>query len=290
VKNLGGRFGVNHIADIISGSANKKIMDYRHNLNPAYNTGKPYTKAQWINFIKELVQLGYLSVVGDKYPVVALNEKSMEVIDDATVIALTRPAAIEQAVLPAADSRYDDRLFQLLRAVRKQIADANGWPPYVVFHDTTLKEMARSKPCGLAELAGIPGVGKKKLDNYGAEFVNVIKEYVDPQGNAGTHEKTVKNEMTKSEPEHPVTFQNYSLKGDNFSPQKSIEDYTRDSRRESRVKLIEDANQLQKQIQQLNADLEKAKKSLGEVLKKIESDNMAEKESIKLVKAEGRTE
>ncbi len=181
VSHLGGRFGINHVADIIAGSSNKKILDYRHNLNPSYNTGRPYSKTQWISFTKELVQLGYLSIVGDKYPVVALNDKSMDVIDDATVIVLTKPA-VEQTVLPVADTKYDDRLFQLLRAVRKRIADANGWPPYVVFHDTALKEMARAYPCTLAELAKVPGVGKKKLDSYGAEFVEAIREYADPKG------------------------------------------------------------------------------------------------------------
>ncbi len=190
VKNLRGRFGVNHIADIISGSANKKIMEYGHDRNPSYNTGKPYTKAQWINFTKELIQLGYLSVVGDKYPVVALNDKSMDVMDNVAVIVLSRPV-VEQTLSPAAGASYDDRLFQLLRAVRKQIADANGWPPYVVFHDTTLKEMARAKPCSLEEMAGMPGVGKKKRDSYGAEFVNAIREYVDPGGIVRTPEKPV---------------------------------------------------------------------------------------------------
>ncbi len=131
VSNLGGRFGVNHIADIIAGSANKKILDYRHNLNPSYNTGRPYTKTQWINFTKELVQLGYLSIVGDKYPVVALNDKSMDVIDDATVIVLSKPA-VEQTVLPVADTEIrrpavpaaagrekTDRRRQRLAAVRR---------------------------------------------------------------------------------------------------------------------------------------------------------------------------
>jgi ATP-dependent DNA helicase RecQ len=290
VSNLGGRFGINHIADIISGSGNKKIMDYRHNLNPAYNTGKPYTKAQWINYTKELVQLGYLSIVGDKYPVVALNEKSMDVIEDATEIHLTKPV-IEQVLVPVADDKYDDRLFQLLRNARKRIADANGWPPYVVFHDTALKEMARAYPCSLAELSIIPGVGKKKLESYGEEFVNAIKEYVDSNGNVKTHEKIVKHEkVVNHEQEQSVLFQNYSLKSPNITPQNIAVNNTHDRRLESKEKLLEDARKLQKQIHQLTMDLEKAKRSLDEVLKKIESENIAENDSDKLVKVTGRPE
>jgi ATP-dependent DNA helicase RecQ len=297
VKNLRGRFGINHIADIISGSANKKIMEYGHDKNPAYNTGKPYTKAQWINFTKELVQLGYLSVVGDKYPVVALNDKSMDVMDNVAVIVFSRPV-VEQTLSPATGAGYDDRLFQLLRAVRKSIADANGWPPYVVFHDTTLKEMARTKPCSLEEMAGMPGVGKKKRDSYGAEFVNAIREYVNPGDVTRTPEKAVNQEKpVKHEPEHPVLFQNFSLNGQStlsqineaVKPLKPQNDeaaiaYTR---RESREKLFRDAAELQKQIQQLNMELDKAKKSLGEVLKKISSEGIAENDSDQLVKIDG---
>jgi ATP-dependent DNA helicase RecQ len=302
IKNLRGRFGVNHIADIIAGSANKKIIEYGHDKNLAYNTGKPYTKAQWINFTKELIQLGYLDVVGDKYPVVALNDKSMDVMDNVAVIVFSRPV-VEQTLSPATGAGYDDRLFQLLRAVRKQIADANGWPPYVVFHDTTLKEMARAKPCSLEELAGMPGVGKKKRDSFGAEFVNAIREYVHPESVAKTPEKAVNQEKpVKHEPEHPVLFQNFSLNGQSTLSQ--INEVTRpqtnnvniarddapDRRRENRIKLIEEANQLQKQIGQLNRELENAKKSLGEVLKKIAAENNVESGCDKLEKVEGRSE
>jgi ATP-dependent DNA helicase RecQ len=299
VKNLRGSFGINHIADIISGSANKKIIDYGHDRNPAYNTGKPYTKAQWINFTKELVQLGYLSVVGDKYPVITLNDKSMDIMDNVAEIQLTEPAA-EQSVATVVDARYDDRLFQLLRAVRKQIADANGWPPYVVFHDTALKEMARTYPCTLEELAKVPGVGKKKLDNYGAEFVKAIKGYVDPKGIVKTHENVVarREKPVKHEPEHPVLFQNFSLNGqstlsqinDAIKPKNNDVNPGQDNHPESREKLLADANQLQRQIQQLNTDLEKAKKSLGEVLKKIAAEHVTENGIDKLVNAEGRSD
>jgi ATP-dependent DNA helicase RecQ len=232
VSNLKGRFGINHIADVITGSANKKILDYRHNLNPVYNTGRPYTKTQWIGFTKELVRLGYLSIVGDKYPVVALNDKSMAVIDDATVIVLTKPA-VEQTVLPVADTKYDDRLFQLLRGVRKRIADSNGWPPYVVFHDTALKEMARAYPCTLAELSLVPGVGKKKLDSYGAELHhdNIVKAHEKTHENIVSREKKVNNE-----PEQSVLLQNHSPKSPAASTQSTVVNHSQDSRRESRGK------------------------------------------------------
>ena len=183
ISGLGGRFGVTHIADIICGSANKKIRDYHHDRNPAYNTGKNYSKTQWIGFIKELARLGYISITGDKYPVVMLTGKCMEIKEHRASIHLTKPADEPViAVTPKADSRYDDRLFQLLRSVRKKIADANGWPPYVVFHDTALKEMARTYPCTERDFAKIPGVGARKQERYGSEFIGAIREYVGREG------------------------------------------------------------------------------------------------------------
>jgi ATP-dependent DNA helicase RecQ len=72
---------------------------------------------------------------------------------------------------------YDVRLFQLLRAVRKRIADENGWPPYAVFHDAALKEMSRTCPKTERELSRIPGVGRKKIDSFGGEFIGAINAY-----------------------------------------------------------------------------------------------------------------
>jgi ATP-dependent DNA helicase RecQ len=176
IAGLRGLFGVNHLADIICGSKNKKILDNGHDRNPAYNTGKPYTKTQWIAFIRELVGRGYLSTAGDKYPVVVLNEKRAYIVDDSTEIRLTKPAGVT-APAPVADEEYDAGLFGLLKMLRKRIADENNWPPYVVFNDSTLKEMTRTRPRTAREFSGIPGVGKKKLETYSTEFIRVINEY-----------------------------------------------------------------------------------------------------------------
>ncbi len=176
IAGLRGLFGVNHIADVICGSKNRKIMEKGHNRNPAYDTGKPYTKTQWIAFIRELVGRGYLSTAGDKYPVVVLNEKRAYIVDEATEIRLTKPTGVK-APAPASSEQYDTGLYQQLRMLRKKIADENNWPPYVVFNDSALKEMSRTRPRTAREFSGIPGVGKKKLDRYCREFIGAINGY-----------------------------------------------------------------------------------------------------------------
>lgn len=182
VSGLRGRFGVGHVADVISGSAGRKVLDYRHDLNPAYGSGEPYSRAQWAGFVKELVQLGYLSIEGDRYPVVALSGKSAEITRGTVKIQLAKPAEEKIARAPKLQENYDPGLFQLLRGVRKRIAEENGWPPYVIFHDTTLKAMAKSFPRTKQELSRIPGVGSKKLDSFGDEFLRTIVEYTRTNG------------------------------------------------------------------------------------------------------------
>jgi ATP-dependent DNA helicase RecQ len=272
VSNLRGKFGVNHIADIISGSSGKKIVEYGHDRNPAYNTGKPYTKTQWITFIKELVRMGYLSVTGDKYPVIVLNEKCMEIVDNTAQISLTKPADVPVMTTPKADDRYDARLFQVLREVRKRIADANGWPPYVVFHDTALKEMSRTYPCTDQDFSNIPGVGRKKLENFGGEFIAAIREYVDAEGiKKAEHPATVR--PAKAQPaasareRENVTFYTYETA---VKPVQSIPSVIK-----ADEKLAEDAYELQKRVDQLSKELEIAKKSLDDAMKKLKHAEIA---------------
>lgn len=299
VSNLKGKFGINHIADIISGSTNKKILDYKHNLNPVYNRGKPYTKAQWIDFIKELVQLGYLAISGDKYPVLVPGEKSLEITFGTPDIQLTKPV-IEPIAVPRSEDKYDARLFQVLRDLRKRIADENGWPPYVVFHDTALKEMARTFPCTLPELSKIPGVGSKKMENFGQEFLQTIRDYVKADGFV-TQEKSkslpVGNSFVTHEKSHSLPVGNSFV-----TPEKGQSRLVSDGGTSSiRVEtnkvspvavdgankhLFEDAYRLQQLVSQLNLDLDKAKKSLEEIVEQIKSEGMTENDAYRLVKIE----
>jgi ATP-dependent DNA helicase RecQ len=292
VTNLRGRFGVTHIADIVCGSNSRKILDYGHNLNPAYNTGKPYTKAQWVSFIKELVQLGYLSVTGDKYPVVSASGKSI----DQAEIRLTKPAS-ELVVMPEVDGKYDALLFQLLREARKRVADENGWPPYVVFHDTALKEMARRYPCTLQEFQAIPGVGSRKLQSYGGTFVEIIKEYVASAGIVkkdsivdlrGSHRPAGPDivpgapEKNGSSTAHAEAVSNNG--GGAVKTKAAKDDST--GAIEARAGLFEAAYVLQNRISQLSQDLAATKKELDDVMDEIRSSGITEDNYYRLVRLE----
>jgi ATP-dependent DNA helicase RecQ len=124
----------------------------------------------------------------DGYPVLLLNAASWEVLRDQRTVQISqapaRPPAKGRAASPTdpptsppGASAHGRELFETLRALRKRLADAQGMPPYVIFHDATLREIAERRPVTLGEFAGIRGVGEAKLARYGAEFVAAVRGY-----------------------------------------------------------------------------------------------------------------
>lgn len=177
VYRTGERFGIQYIIDVLLGSKNQKILQNRHDTLKTYGVGKEYSKTQWQSFIRELIQLGYVDLFGDKYPILRLNEKSRKVLSHNEQVFLTKPEEPLLVQKPDADDRYDRELFGRLKALRKTLADQEGVPPYVIFHDTTLKEMSIHYPQTLSDLHRISGVGERKAEKYGEMFLQEIIRY-----------------------------------------------------------------------------------------------------------------
>ena len=177
IYRVGERFGINYVVDVLQGSRNQKVLQNRHDTIKTYGVGKEYSKSQWQAFIRELIQLGYLKLDGDKYPILKLNEKSRDVLLHNEKVFLTKPdekLRIQQVEL---GEDYDRTLFERLRVLRKALADREGVPPYVIFHDTSLKEMSVYYPQNVADLRAIGGVGERKLRRYGEAFLREIVDY-----------------------------------------------------------------------------------------------------------------
>ncbi len=177
IYRTGERFGMNYIVDVLTGSKNQKIVQNHHDTIKTHGAGKEYPKSQWQSFIRELVRSGYVQLDGDEYPVLKLNNKSRDVLLHNGQVSLTKP---EEPILTRKEKRdeeYDRILFDLLRILRKTIADQAEVPPYVIFHDTTLKEMSVYYPQSLQDFRKISGVGEQKLQKYGEIFLKEIGEY-----------------------------------------------------------------------------------------------------------------
>lgn len=183
IYRTGQRFGITYVADVLTGSKNQKLLENRHDTIKTYGVGKEYPKGQWQSFTRELIQSGYLKLDGDKYPILKLNEKSRSVLFNNEKVYLTKPEErIENRKdedLTKTDRAYDHTLFERLRTLRKTIADKEQMPPYVIFHDTALKEMSIYCPTNLDAFRKIKGVGEQKLQKYGEIFITEISGYGD---------------------------------------------------------------------------------------------------------------
>lgn len=180
VHRTGQRFGVNYLIDVLLGKDNERINSFGHHTISTFAIGKELRVDEWRAVFRQLVARGYLLTDHDNFGGLKLTEASRpllrgeETLHIAKQIAPVRRSKTSRAssALPAAD----DPLFSALRNVRRQLAQDQGVPPYVVFHDSTLTAMAAMRPQTLDEFAELPGVGQRKLENYGAAFLQVLRD------------------------------------------------------------------------------------------------------------------
>ncbi len=185
IRQLPSHFGVELITDVLTGSKSAKIRSYQLDTLPSYNSGKPHSKQQFRTWIHELIRQDYLSREGDIYPVICLSRKSMTVLNGQTRVMLSVPEHKGQKSAPGKSDETipcDEKLFLLLKNLRKSIADRENVPPYVIFHDRSLREMARVQPRDNGSFRNIVGVGDHKLEKYGPEFIEAIQAFQDSLG------------------------------------------------------------------------------------------------------------
>jgi ATP-dependent DNA helicase RecQ len=181
VQQLPSNFGVALITDILTGSKSSRIQHYHLDNLPAYATGKEYSKSQLRTWIGELIRQGYLARTGDTYPVIRVTNKSDSIGKGDTSLKLSLPeqGAMKKSLPPlkSVTTNTEEKLFSLLKTLRKSIADQASVPPYVIFPDKSLREMAHTKPCDLHNFRNIHGVGEIKLEKYGLVFTSAIKNF-----------------------------------------------------------------------------------------------------------------
>jgi ATP-dependent DNA helicase RecQ len=191
VARTGGRFGIGHMADILTGSDTEKIRKFGHDKLPTFGIGKDLSAYQWTHLARHLIATGRL-VQEDEFHTVRLTPQSVVALRArSNIMGVLRPPEER----PRRKARKvvvegDEALFELLRKKRKHLADAAGVPPYVVFSDRTLVEMAARFPQSEQSLGRVSGVGQAKLRNYGADFLEVICAYCQGRGIAEDFDET----------------------------------------------------------------------------------------------------
>lgn len=169
VYRLRERFGVTVIADVLKGSKNKKVQQLGLDRLPTYGLFAQRTIPEIKALIQRLVATQYLNFTEGEYPVVKLTAQALAV--------LKNEASVWQKETTQRKLEADDDLFELLRQLRKQIAEREKVPPYVVFADSTLRELSEKCPQDEAGLRHIKGIGELKLKRYGGEFLQLIRQY-----------------------------------------------------------------------------------------------------------------
>jgi ATP-dependent DNA helicase RecQ len=183
VKRSGEKFGAAHIVDILLGSKNEKVVRYKHDELSTYGIGKELTKSQWMHLSRQLVERGLLEQE-PAYRVLSVTGKGLEMLKSREQIKgqVNEPKRSEKSgarikSTSAEEPEYDASLFALLRNKRKELADKSNVPPYVIFSDKTLAQMAAYYPQSKESLLNMSGMGRVKYERYGADFLAIIKEY-----------------------------------------------------------------------------------------------------------------
>ncbi len=177
------RFGMLYIIDVLRGAKNQKINQNEHNKLSTYGIGKDRSVEEWRILGRSLLHQGLLEQTNDGYSVLKLNALSWEVMRKQRTVSLAIPIAPKITVEHESEKAAEvEILMQRLRSLRKQLADEQSVPPYVIFQDSTLKLMAQVQPQTKAEFNKLSGVGSHKLAQYGEKFLAEIRAYRTEQG------------------------------------------------------------------------------------------------------------
>ena len=178
------RFGVMHLVDVLRGKDNERMVSWNHHQLTVYGIGKETSEAEWRNVFRQLVAMGYASVDQTAYGALKLTELARPVLRGEQTVQLRRsPKEKPKAPKQSRSRPLVDRILSLtatghlarLKAWRLEEAQRQGVPAFVILHDTTLAEIAQREPTEPASLSDIPGIGKRKLEQYGAAIIKLLQ-------------------------------------------------------------------------------------------------------------------
>jgi ATP-dependent DNA helicase RecQ len=173
-------FGLNHVADVLRGADTEAIRQRGHNELSTYAIGRDLKREDWQAIGRELLRLGFIECAAGRFATLSLTPVGLDALRKRSPIILTKPIdVVARDRKPRAGTiECDEALFERLRGLRRKLADERGVPAYIVFSDVSLRDMARKYPTNSNEFRGVSGVGEKKLDDFGEQFLNEIKDYL----------------------------------------------------------------------------------------------------------------
>ena len=187
VYRTGQRFGAMHMMDVLQGKETDKVVQHGHQQQSTFGLGKNIHEAQWRSLIRQLVVRGLLRVDIEGYSALQLTDQCRPVLKGEQSLFLRieeikAPTAKKPGSKSARKAQIlpeDQELWDELRECRKMLAEESNVPPYVIFHDATLKEMLDTMPTSEAEMLRINGVGESKLEKYGDDFLHILRRHAE---------------------------------------------------------------------------------------------------------------
>ncbi len=184
VYRTGQRFGALYLTDVLLGKETEKILKFKHDKVSTFGIGKELSQQEWISVFRQLTAAGFLQTDIEGYGGFSLSPASKPVLRSEEKVFFRKDTAPVKEIrkFREPEDEFDDPLSILLwnrlRDLRLRLAKEKNVPPYIIFHDITLKEMIKRLPRSLDEFGRISGVGKTKLENYGLEFLEIIKQHI----------------------------------------------------------------------------------------------------------------
>lgn len=206
------RFDAEHIADLLTGTDNQYVKSYEHDQLDVSGKGLELNESRdyWVSAIRQLVILNYLEKDVENYGVVRLSEKGANYLNDPYPVTLQKDHNFDEEEVKTEDEdkeavngsggahAYDEALLGMLKALRKKVAKEKNLPPYVIFQDPSLEEMATTYPTTQQEMAQINGVGMGKVQKFGRQFIELISRYVEENEIETAKDVVIKSTVNKS--------------------------------------------------------------------------------------------
>ena len=174
------RFGVEHVVDVLSGASSERVRRWGHQRLSTYGLLKDLSRKTLTNLVYQLIDAGILERTPGDRPALKLNGMSWEVMRGARAVNLLqakKPKSTRTRIEEASWRDVDEALFESLRQLRRELAAERGVAAFVIFHDATLRELARLRPTTMEEIRHIRGMGEKKLTEFGARVIECIKSH-----------------------------------------------------------------------------------------------------------------
>jgi len=203
----GERFGISHLSHVLRGKDDQYVLSYKHNELEVFGKGNDHDDSFWQNIIRAISINGYLEKDIDNIGCLKVTKKGRKFIENPHSIMISEKHDFtvdeneedaEAQSVASGGIAYDETLFHILKSLRKTVAKDKGLPPYVVFQDPSLEEMATTYPTSMEELSSINGVGRGKVDKFGIHFINAISEYVDENDITTASDVVIKSAGNKS--------------------------------------------------------------------------------------------